>query len=110
MLLSQKGINVDIADNGQIGVNMFRGSASHTYDLILMDIRMPVMNGYEAAKAVRASSQSDSRTIPIIAMTADAYPEDVEKAMQSGMNGHIAKPIDPDHLFDVLQQMMNQKK
>jgi len=110
MLLSQKGINVDIADNGQIGVNMFRGSASHTYDLILMDIRMPVMNGYEAAKAVRASSQSDSRTIPIIAMTADAYPEDVEKAMQSGMNGHIAKPIDPDHLFEVLQQMMNQKK
>jgi signal transduction histidine kinase/CheY-like chemotaxis protein len=106
MLLTQKGIEVDIADNGKIGVDRFSKAAPQTYDLILMDIRMPVMNGYEAAKAIRQLDTEDAKSIPIIAMTADAYSEDVQKAKDAGMNGHIAKPIDPNHLYETLQKIM----
>lgn len=106
MLLTQKGIEVDIADNGKVGVDRFSKAAPQTYDLILMDIRMPVMNGYEAAKAIRQLDTEDAKSIPIIAMTADAYSEDVQKAKDAGMNGHIAKPIDPNHLYETLQKIM----
>ena len=72
-----------------------------------MDIQMPIMNGYDAAKAIRASGREDATTIPIIAMTADAFAEDVAKAMSAGMDEHIAKPIDPKVLFQTLNKFLN---
>ena len=76
------------------------------YDAILMDIRMPVMDGLEATKRIRTLGRADSRTIPIIAMTANAFDEDMKKSIDSGMNGHLSKPIDIDRLYKVLQEII----
>ena len=76
------------------------------YDAVLMDIRMPVMDGLEAARNIRLFDKSDAQTIPIIAMTANAFDEDVEKSHAAGMNAHLAKPIDPEKLFAVLQEFI----
>lgn len=92
-LLSQVGFELEHAENGQICADMFRHSREGYYSAILMDIRMPVMNGYEAAREIRGIRRSDS-DIPIIAMTADAFSEDIKHCLDSGMNAHIAKPID----------------
>lgn len=92
-LLTDLGMELDWAENGQICVDMFEKSGEGYYDAILMDIRMPVMTGYEAAKAIRALDRSDA-DIPIIAMTADAFSEDIQHCLECGMNAHIAKPID----------------
>ena len=101
-LLSELGLTLDRAENGQICVDMFREKPPGYYDLILMDIRMPVMNGYEATKAIRSLSRPDAGTVPIIAMSADAFSEDVQRCLDCGMNGHTAKPIDIDELTKVL--------
>lgn len=106
MILQEKGLFVDIAVNGKDGVGRFNSSARGFYDAILMDIRMPVMNGYEAARQIRALPRPDGSTVPIIAMTADAFAEDVQKALSAGMNGHIAKPVDPDALFAALMKVL----
>jgi CheY-like chemotaxis protein len=103
-LLKDVGVNVTIASDGKQALNMFTDSAPGSFDAILMDIMMPNMNGYEAAKAIRAGSHADAQTIPIIAMTANAYVEDVAQALASGMNAHVAKPIDVQHLYGVLNQ------
>lgn len=71
-----------------------------------MDIRMPVMDGYEAAKAIRDLNRPDAKTVPIIAMTADAFTDDVQKCFDTGMNGHISKPIDPQTLYDMLRSQI----
>lgn len=92
-LLSSIGLELEWAENGRICVDKFMASDPGAYDAILMDIRMPVMNGYEATKAIRSSNRLDS-DIPIIAMTADAFSEDIQKCLDCGMNAHIAKPID----------------
>jgi len=105
-ILEQRGIKVDFATNGKNGVEKFLSSEKGFYDAILMDIRMPVMDGYLATNRIRSSGHPDAGTIPVIAMTADAYADDVEKALQSGMNGHISKPVDPDVLFNVLQEIL----
>src|SRR5574344_1185428 len=101
-LLETKKLIVDVATNGKEGVELFRKSKPGTYDAILMDIRMPIMNGYDATQEIRALNRSDSQIIPIIAMTADAYDEDVKHALSIGMNAHIAKPIDIQKLFELL--------
>ncbi|MEG2418279.1 MAG: response regulator, partial [Eubacterium sp.] len=75
-----------------------------TFDLILMDIQMPQMNGYEAATAIRGSDHPQAKTIPIIALSANAFTEDVQKSLHTGMNAHIAKPIEPKTLFEILNQ------
>lgn len=93
-LLSELGLTLEWAENGKICVDKFAASEEGYYHAILMDIRMPVMNGYEATKALRGLSRADARTIPIIAMTADTFTEDVRKCLECGMNAHIAKPID----------------
>jgi len=80
-------------------VDKFNNTAPGTYDLILMDIQMPIMDGYEATRAIRALPRPDGKTIPIFAMTADAFTEDVSSALASGMNGHLAKPIDVAKLY-----------
>jgi len=94
MLLDMHGIGSVRAENGQIAVDMLASSQPGDYDLVFMDVQMPIMNGIEATKAIRALPGEWPSTIPIIAMTADAFSEDVAKCMDAGMNGHIAKPID----------------
>lgn len=102
-ILSDAGFEVEWAENGQICTEMFKNSGEGYYKLILMDIRMPIMNGYEATKIIRGTNRSDSN-IPIIAMTADAFVEDINKAKSVGMNGHIAKPLDVNALFYLLDK------
>lgn len=101
-LLEEKGILVDTAENGQEGVTVFRQSVPGTYAAVLMDLRMPVKNGYEAAQEIRSLGRSDADTVPIIAMTADAFEDDIQKCIDAGMNGHIAKPVSPDQLYKTL--------
>ena len=92
---------------GRVCVERFQASQADHYDAILMDIRMPVMDGYQAARAIRAMDRPDAREIPIIAMTADAFSEDIRRAMDSGMSAHIAKPIDIRELLRVLQRCLS---
>lgn len=105
-LLSKKGFLVEIAGNGAQGVELLSRSPEGYYDAVLMDIRMPVMNGLEAAMAIRALDRKDVKTIPIIAMTANAFDDDVKKSLASGMNAHLAKPIDPEKLYDTLNEFL----
>lgn len=107
-LLSSCGFKVEWAENGQICVDKFRESASGYYDFILMDIRMPVMDGYQAAQAIRSLERPDAVLIPIIAMTADAFSEDIRRCQECGMNAHIAKPFDLRELMRVLQKYMRE--
>ena len=90
---------MQIAEDGQKGIEAFSQSAVGYFSCILMDIRMPVKDGYETAEAIRALKRPDAKRIPIIAMTADAFEDDVLKCLNAGMNGHIAKPIDPELLY-----------
>ena len=100
--LASLGVVIEEAENGQEALTMVSASAEGYYDIILMDIQMPVMNGYEASRALRAMGRKDAQEIPIIAMTANAFREDVEEAMQAGMTEHLAKPIEPEKLTDLL--------
>jgi len=108
-LLTRKGLLVECAEDGQKGVELFQATSPYFYDLILMDIRMPVLDGYGAASAIRRLGRKDAAVVPIIAMTADAFAEDVEKCRAAGMNGHIAKPIDPETLYKTLVQTFSAK-
>jgi len=105
-MLERKGAQVRCAADGSEGVEVFSASRENYYDLILMDLRMPVMNGYEATKAIRAMSRGDATEIPIIAMSADAFHDDIVKCLAVGMNAHIAKPLDPDIMFKTIFEVM----
>lgn len=105
-LLQAKGMDVVCAENGQVGVSTFEESAKNEYDVVLMDVRMPVMDGIEATKAIRRLERPDAKTVPIIAMTADAFAEDVQRCLDAGMDGHMAKPIEPDNLYQTLQKAL----
>lgn len=105
--LSKVGLEVDTAVNGQLGYERFMASESGYYDVILMDVQMPVMNGYEATAAIRAGGHPQSQTIPILAMTADAFAEDVRKAHAAGMNEHLSKPISPKVLYSTLEKYLH---
>ena len=105
-ILGDAGFETEIAGNGQIAVEMLAKSEPGYYQVILMDVQMPVMNGYEATKEIRRMENKELASIPIIAMTANAFEEDKQEALRSGMNGHIAKPIDIDVLFGVLRQIL----
>ena len=102
LILEKTCAAVTIVENGLQCTELFTGSAKGSFDAILMDIQMPVMNGYEAAQAIRSSTHPQSATIPIIAMTANAFAEDIKNALSAGMNAHIAKPIDPQKLYETL--------
>lgn len=104
-ILSEVGFELERAENGQICVDKFTQSELGFYDVILMDIRMPVMNGYEAAKAIRALDRSDAN-LPIIAMTADAFSDDIQRCLDCGMNEHVAKPIDMNRLTQILKKYL----
>jgi len=109
-LLEEKGMIVTTADDGKTGTEMFRDSSPGFYDAILMDIRMPVMDGYEAAEKIRTMDRTDAQTVPIIAMTADAFSEDIQKCFDAGMNGHIAKPVDPVQLYRTIQSVFSKRE
>lgn len=102
-ILEEQGINVITAENGQLAVNIFHNCSIGMFDAILMDIRMPVMDGLSAAKAIRNLPRADASTVPIIAMTADAYAEDIQKTAAAGMNAHLTKPILQEQLFQTLR-------
>lgn len=104
-LLSEVGFKLERAENGKICVEKFEQSEPGFYDVILMDIRMPVMNGYDAAKAIRALSRGDA-DLPIIAMTADAFSDDIQHCLDCGMNEHVAKPIDVNRLTQLLRKYL----
>lgn len=103
-LLHMQGATLDWAENGQVCVDRFAASREHYYDAILMDVQMPVMNGYEATRAIRSLAREDARTVPIIAMTADAFSEDAERSLMSGMDAHASKPIDVNELVRLLYE------
>ena len=108
-LLSDAGAVVTKVPNGADAANTFEKMPANSFDIILMDIMMPVMDGYEAAEKIRASGKSDAKSIPIIAMTANAFSEDVEHALRSGMNAHLAKPIDVRKLIAVISEYTSAK-
>ena len=106
VILEEAGFTVEIAEDGQKALDMLEKSEAGYYQLILMDIQMPNMNGYEAARAIRRLKNRELAEIPIIAMTANAFEEDRQEALKSGMNGHIAKPIDVEALFGALEKIL----
>ncbi|MDD3218398.1 MAG: ATP-binding protein [Lachnospiraceae bacterium] len=106
-LLNRKNMVVEIAENGQEGVERFMSSEPYEYQVILMDIRMPVMDGYQAARIIRNVNREDAKTIPIIAMTANAYEEDVKRALAEGMNDHLSKPIEPELLYRTIAKYLS---
>jgi two-component system sensor histidine kinase/response regulator len=108
-LLTTRGMDVDVAENGSVARDKFADSAVGTYDAILMDIRMPVMTGYEATREIRGLDRPDAATVPIIAMTADAFADDVQRCRAAGMNGHIAKPVDPQKLYMMLASLLKEQ-
>ncbi len=105
-LLADIGMELEWAENGKICLDKFRESEKGRYDAILMDVRMPVMTGYEATEAIRALDHPDAKTIPIIAMTADAFSEDIKRCLDCGMNAHTAKPINLEEILSLLRKYM----
>ena len=105
-MLQNEGAVVTKAWNGQEAVEIFEKSRPDEFDVILMDIMMPVMNGYEAAKMIRSMDREDAKTIPIIAMTANAFTEDRIKAKAAGMDEHVAKPVDVELLIKVIHKLV----
>ena len=108
-LLSDLGVELDWAEDGQICLNKFQKSPEGYYDAVLMDIRMPHMTGYEAAKAIRELNRSDALSVPIIAMSADAFSDDIQRCHECGMNAHIAKPIDIMEVSRLLKRFLIKK-
>ncbi len=106
MVLEMREIESEFAENGRIAVEKFMEHPEGYYDAILMDMRMPEMDGLEATKAIRASSHGDAKTIPIIALTANAFDEDVQRSLQAGLNAHLSKPVEPDDLFETLETLI----
>lgn len=105
-MLEKEGMIVTLANNGEEGYKEFIHSPIGFFDAILMDVQMPVMNGYEATRAIRGSDHTQAKNIPIIAMTANAFAEDIKKSMEAGMNDHLAKPIEPKQLYDALAEFI----
>ena len=108
-LMDLKGVSVDHAENGRIAVEMFEKSEPGYYDAILMDVRMREMDGLEATKAIRALQRPDAKTVPIVAMTANAFDEDVQRSLQAGMNAHLSKPVESEHLYKTLEELIWEK-
>ena len=102
-----EGASCQVAPNGQEALEMFESSRPGTYDLILMDVQMPVMNGYDAARAIRACGHPQAAGIPIVAMTANAFAEDVRNALDAGMDGHLSKPIDMNAVREMVGRLLS---
>ncbi|MBR6897879.1 MAG: response regulator, partial [Lachnospiraceae bacterium] len=107
MVLSMRGMSVDHAVNGREALDFFTRSEAGFYDAVLMDIRMPEMDGLEATTHIRALDRPDAKSVPIIALTANAFDEDVQRSLQAGMNAHLSKPIDNETLFETLETLID---
>ena len=105
-IILMREAEIDHAENGRIVVAMFEESPVGYYDAILMDVRMPEMDGLEATTAIRSLNRPDAKTVPIIAMTANAFDEDVQRSLQVGMNAHLSKPVEPEHLYQTLEELI----
>ena len=110
MLLEMREIESDHAENGREALEKFQEHGPWYYDAVLMDMRMPVMDGLEATRQIRALEREDAKEIPIIALTANAFDEDVQRSMQAGLNAHLSKPVDPDNLFDTLETLIGKRR
>ena len=108
MVLDMREMEADLAENGQKAVDLFAQSQPGYYSAILMDMRMPVMDGLEATRTIRAMDREDARTIPIIALTANAFDEDVQRSMQAGLNAHLSKPVEPEVLYKTLEKLIKE--
>ena len=106
MVLTMREMEVDLAENGRVAVNLFESHEAGYYDAILMDMRMPEMDGLEATRAIRSLQRDDAKTIPIIALTANAFDEDVQRSIQAGLNAHLSKPVEPEALFETLENLI----
>ena len=106
MVLQMRGMETEVAENGRIAVDLFASHPEGYYSAILMDMRMPEMDGLEATRTIRALHREDAKTIPIIAMTANAFDEDVQRSLQAGLNAHLSKPVKPDALFETLESFI----
>ncbi len=109
-LLQMKGVETSCAENGKQALDLFRASEPGHFDAILMDVQMPVMDGHEAAKAIRNSEHDDAQTVPIIAITANAFSDDISAALSAGMNAHVSKPVDIDVLSRLLSDLLIEKE
>ena len=109
-MLRELKVNVDLVTDGKMCLEALESHDAGYYDVVLMDIQMPVMDGYEATRAIRRLSDKTKRIIPVIAMTANAFEEDKQKAFQSGMNGHLAKPVEMRHLIQAIQSVIKNKE
>lgn len=107
-IIEARGAKIDRASNGRLAVEMFEKSAAGHYDAILMDVRMPEMDGLEAASKIRALPRSDAKKIPIVALTANAFDEDVQRSLQAGMNAHLSKPVEPEDLYKTLEELISE--
>ena len=110
MLLTQAGFRIETAENGQIAVETLTERGAGYYDVILMDVQMPVMDGYAAARVIRSLPDKAVASVPIIAMTANAFQEDIRKAEEAGMNGHIAKPLDIPVMMETIRQVLQRRE
>ena len=108
MVLAMRGMEADLAENGQVAVDMYASHEAGYYAAVLMDMRMPVMDGLEATRAIRATDKADAKSIPIIALTANAFDEDVQRSMQAGLNAHLSKPVEPEALFSTLEELVKE--
>ena len=108
-MLKDAGAKVVTANDGKEAVDAFAASAPETFDCVLMDLMMPVMSGYEAARVIRAMDRADAKTVPIIALSANAFDEDVAMAKDAGMNEHLAKPVDMGKMFRVMNRLRYEK-
>ncbi len=106
MVLSMREMEVDLAKNGREAVALFESHGPGYYDVILMDMRMPEMDGLEATRAIRSLPRSDAKTVPVVALTANAFDEDVQQSMQAGLNAHLSKPVEPELLFETLEGLL----
>jgi CheY-like chemotaxis protein len=105
-LMGSRQVELDHAENGRVALEMFAASAEGYYDAILMDMRMPEMGGLEATAAIRELDRADAKSVPIIALTANAFDEDVQQSLQAGLNAHLSKPVEPEDLFDTLEVLI----
>ena len=108
MVLNMREIEVDLAENGLAAVNLFKSHEPGYYDAILMDMRMPEMDGLEATRTIRSLPRDDAKTIPVIALTANAFDEDVQRSIQAGLNFHLSKPVEPEALFEALENLIRE--
>ena len=106
MVLEAREMEADLAENGRIAVEKFASHEPGYYDAILMDMRMPEMDGLEATRVIRAMDRPDAKAIPIIALTANAFDEDVQRSLQAGLNAHLSKPVEPDNLYETLESLI----